>query len=247
MHLIVIAFTVIVSDTLKGSELYEALYKAGYGSEGTMVHYHPILSEVKAVGAKVRSILDIGCSHGGGVKALWDSGKIASGVDISSSAVDMARSRHGDHPEMCISKCWQPASATSLPFQDSSFDAIMSTDVLEHLEPSEVDAAVRELTRVARSWLFLKISNRGESSRMDRIKAPVGRDASDTFANVVRRKYNRDLPLQLHTTVRDGDWWIAKFTDSGFHLHHHIKMPSWACCGFVLHVNRSRVGWVRDR
>jgi SAM-dependent methyltransferase len=87
---------------IKGSELYEALYKAGYGSEGTMVHYHPILSEVKAVGAKVKSILDIGCSHGGGVKALWDSGKIASGVDISSSAVDMARSRHGDHPEMCI-------------------------------------------------------------------------------------------------------------------------------------------------
>ncbi len=241
MHLIVIASTMIVGDTLKGAELYQALYQVGYGSEGTMVHYYPILREIDAFGAKASSVLDVGCSHGGGVKALWNSGKIASGVDISSSAVDMARSRHGDHPDMCVSKCWQPASATSLPFQDSSFDAIMSTDVLEHLEPFDVDTAVREFVRVARSWLFLKISNRGESSRMNRIKAPVGRNANDTFSNVIRRKYNRDLPPQLHTTVRDGNWWISKFKSYGFYLHHHIKLPNWACCGFVLHANTSRV------
>ena len=122
--------TVDHTNALKGAELYEALYKAGYGSEGTMLHYHSVLAEVKSAIASnghVKSVLDVGCSHGGGVKALWDLGITASGVDISPTAIALARKRHGDRPGKCIGTCWQAASAISLPFANSSFDAIMST------------------------------------------------------------------------------------------------------------------------
>ena len=227
------------SDTsLKGAALYEALYHVGYGSEGSMLHYDPVLAELKKISSRgrgIHAVLDVGCSHGGGVKALWNAGMVASGVDISKYAVDMARSRHGDDPKKCVDRCWQPASATALPFANNRFDAIISTDVLEHLEPFEVDIATSELTRVARTWLLLKISNRGESMSMHRLKAPF---ANATFANAVKQRHDRDLPPQLHTTVHGADWWIEKFKKAGFEHHHSMSLPPWACCGFVLRRGR---------
>jgi len=220
-------------EPLSGKALYDALYAVGYGSEGSMVHYLPILKEIKKLNG-VHSVLDVGCSHGGGVEALWEMGIRASGVDISSNAVKMAQRRHGDN-DLCVDKCWQSASATSLPFVNSTFDAIISTDVLEHLDPTESDMAVSELVRVTRMWLVLKIANRHEGSRMDRIKAPVGKHQSDTFSKVIRKQHGRDLPANLHTLVQSSDWWITKFEAAGFELFHTVKLAPWACCGFVLH------------
>ena len=199
-----------------------------------MVHYNPILAELKRMtsqGEGVQSVLDVGCSHGGGVKALWNMGLHASGVDVSTTAVRMARQRQGDNPQSCVGPCWQQASVTTLPFADSSFDAIISTDVLEHLDPPDVDTAVAELARVARTWMLLKISNRVESNRMQAIRAPF---TNDTFANEARRRFRRDLPPQLHASIHGADWWIAKFKAAGFGHHRTIRVPSWACCAFVL-------------
>ena len=225
----------VLGEPLKGAELYETIYRLGYSSEGLMVHYNPILAEFKRMtgrGEVVHSVLDVGCSHGGGVKALWKMGLKASGVDVSTTAVNMARERQGDNPQSCVNKCWQQAPATSLPFADMSFDAIMSTDVLEHLDPPDVEDAVAELARVARKWMVLKISNRAEYNRMQAIRAPF---ANGTFAKEVRRKFDRDLPPQLHASIHGADWWIAKFKAVGFEHHRTISVPSWACCAFVLH------------
>ena len=46
----------------------------------------------------------------------------------------------------------------NLPFADNQFDLVFSADVLEHLEPREADAVVRELVRVTRRHLVLSIS-----------------------------------------------------------------------------------------
>ncbi len=219
---------------LKGEELYETIYRLGYSSEGLMVHYQPILAEVKRIaglGQDLRSVLDVGCSHGGGVKALWNLGLVASGVDVSTTAVNMARARQGENPLFCVNRCWQQASATALPFANASFDAIMSTDVLEHLDPEEVDTAVAELARVARKWMLLKISNRVEANRMQAIRAPF---ANGTFAKEVRRRYKRELPGQLHASIHGATWWIDKFKAVGFLYDRTIRVPPWACCAFVL-------------
>lgn len=224
----------ILGEPLRGAELYETIYRLGYSSQGLMLHYNPILAELKHMvgrGEGVHSVLDVGCSHGGGVKALWNMGLNASGVDVSTTAVKMARERQGDNPQSCVGTCWQQATATALPFADLSFDAIMSTDVLEHLEPPDVDTAVAQLARVARKWMLLKISNRPEYTRMQTAKAPFG---NGTFANEVRRMFRSTLPPQLHASVHGADWWIAKFKTVGFVHHRTIHVPSWACCAFVL-------------
>ena len=107
-----------------------------------------------------------------------------------------------------------------------------------YLYDTYVASSIIELTRVARAWLFVKISNRGESNRMDLATAPYGVNASDTFAAAVRKRHGRELSTQLHSTVRNGQWWIDQFARAGFRHHHNVKLVSWACCGLVLHKER---------
>jgi len=123
----------------------------------------------------------------------------------------------------CVPPCFQRAPATALPFADGSFDAVMSTDVLEHLAESEVDAAVGELTRVAKRFLFLKISNRKEHWPA---KVP-----------------GANLPAALHQTVRPRAFWVDRFAGAGFTLHHALedsRAYRWMrrfpkmCCSLVL-------------
>ncbi len=87
-------------------------------------------------------ILDAGCGTGGLIRRLaplrpewtW------TGVDVSSLACELARERGaGDVTE---------ASVTALPFRAGEFAAVVSADVLYHLDDDE--AALREMTRVLR-------------------------------------------------------------------------------------------------
>ncbi len=87
-------------------------------------------------------ILDAGCGTGGLIRRLtplrpewtW------TGVDVSPFACALARKRGvGDVTE---------ASVTALPFRAGEFAAVVSADVLYHLDDDE--AALREMTRVLR-------------------------------------------------------------------------------------------------
>ena len=92
-----------------------------------------------------RKILDAGC--GTGSNLLWlqryaGEGKIF-GIDISFQGLQMSRQRA---PERLVQ-----ASATDLPFDDSSFDLVTSFDVLVQLPTSGADVeAIREMYRVLR-------------------------------------------------------------------------------------------------
>ena len=61
-------------------------------------------------------------------------------------------------PDLLSKKYVEAGILTNLPYEDNSFDLVMSSDVLEHIDPSEADAVVRELVRVSRRHLFLSIS-----------------------------------------------------------------------------------------
>jgi len=48
-----------------------------------------------------------------------------------------------------------PSGARRLPFSDRSFDFVLAMDVVEHVPASSRADFIRELVRVARSWLIL--------------------------------------------------------------------------------------------
>ena len=228
------------SRLLMGKQLYDSLYAQGYHSNLQLTHatflVYEMLDRRNFPNYTIETILDIGCSHGKAVQQLWEGGRNASGVDISSVAIGVAlasrvkrAAKHGIAAR-CVSNtpCFQQASASSLPFRDRLFDAVLSTDVLEHVEPHEVKLVVHEIARVAKSLLFLKIASRPST------------EGTDSELNQLKRK-GLPVPDNLHLTLQPPTFWLHEFAQVGFHLHHRLeehmtwitKFPH-MCCAFIL-------------
>ena len=88
------------------------------------------------------SYLDVGCGRREMLRAALQLGFLpVHGTEIVPELVDGAT----------VVEAWVQA----LPFADRTFDTVSCLDVLEHLDPSDVERAARELARVARRHLLL--------------------------------------------------------------------------------------------
>ena len=222
---------------ITGADLYDALYQIGYHN-GTKHHADKLFEALgrakKTFGCTKSScsVLDVGCSHGGAVRELWKGGWLANGVDVSQFAILAANSHMHlrDQVHCATAPCFQTSGATQLPFASASFDFVLSSDVLEHVEVADVPRAVAEITRVARKMAFLKISNRAEGGAKELIKLKSGTDPER-------------LPKQLHATIRGPDFWLDHFESNGWVVHHmheqedlaYAKGLPWECCTYVMH------------
>ncbi len=92
-------------------------------------------------------VLDVGTGVGllalGIADAVGPSGRVC-GIDISESVLEIARRQTGSRATIEL----RAADATSVPYEDDSFDVGVSTQVYEYVP--DVNAALRELCRVLR-------------------------------------------------------------------------------------------------
>ncbi len=88
------------------------------------------------------ALLDAGCGTGGLIRRLGPRrvGWKWTGVDVSPLALELVRKRCGATADL------QEGSVTALPFDNGVFDAVVSADVLYHLDDDS--AALREFHRV---------------------------------------------------------------------------------------------------
>jgi SAM-dependent methyltransferase len=108
------------------------------------LHGHIERALVRAGDNRPAAILDAGCGTGGLIRRLaprhpawrW------TGIDLEPVACELARNRAGD-----VAKILH-GSVTALPFPDAQFDAVVSADVLYHVDDDA--AALREFFRVLR-------------------------------------------------------------------------------------------------
>ena len=124
---------------------------------------------------KCNTILEIGCGDGTTVGILRDAGYSIIGMDITDAGFK-------DRP-YC-----RTGNVLAIPFDDDSFDVVISTDVLEHIEHDDIDQAIKEIYRVARSYTFHIIPAIPCSDKDER-----GRD--------------------IHLICEYPEWWIAKFKE----------------------------------
>lgn len=112
-----------------------------------------------------KEVLEIGCGHGFGVEACYDrmGAKLVHAFDPDPRLVAVTRqamTRAGRFASRPPAKLWQGV-ATEIPAADASYDAVLSLQVLHHVE--DWRAAVREVARVLRpdGSLLLAESLRG--------------------------------------------------------------------------------------
>lgn len=93
-------------------------------------------------------ILEIGCGIGSVVFELSHQGYDVTGTDISNAAIQYGLKKYGDIR-------LDVQAAETLPYEDKSFDVVLSFDVFEHI--AQIDRHVAEVQRILRpggSYLF---------------------------------------------------------------------------------------------
>lgn len=101
---------------------------------------------------KPEKILDAGCGEGFTLVKFKRNGigKNLSGVDFSDDAILLGKKMY---PGLKLSK----GDIYNLPYTDKSFDLVVCTEVLEHLEFPE--KAVREVMRVSKKYVLFSVPN----------------------------------------------------------------------------------------
>jgi 2-polyprenyl-3-methyl-5-hydroxy-6-metoxy-1,4-benzoquinol methylase len=100
----------------------------------------------------VDSILDVGCGEGFTLNRLKENGigKKLEGIEYLQAAIDLGKKTY---PDIKITK----GNIYELPYKDNSFDLVLCTEVLEHLEKPQ--DALKELVRVSKKYLIISVPN----------------------------------------------------------------------------------------
>lgn len=95
------------------------------------------------------SMLDIGCGLGSLVASALRAGIDARGLDASEYAVEHSRAPEKvDLVNLDLGK---------LPYCDGQFELVVALDVLEHVDPTQIEYIVSELCRTARTYVVVKV------------------------------------------------------------------------------------------
>ena len=110
--------------------------------------YHSVKNLVRG-----KAVLDAGSGEGYGAYSLAESAARVVGIDIAQEAIDNARTTYQRQ-----NLEYRVGSIDALPFEDGSFDVVVSFEVIEHLEERVQAAFLREARRVLKKEGILVIS-----------------------------------------------------------------------------------------
>ncbi len=103
-----------------------------------------IIEEIKRlIPEDVKTILDAGCGNGIISNPLTDKYDITA-LDISESALSFVKAE-----KKVLS------SVDKMPFEDNSFDLVMTNDLLEHLDDETYNSAISEILRVSKKYVII--------------------------------------------------------------------------------------------
>lgn len=120
----------------------------------------------RAEGLEIGRSLDIGCGCGVYSKELERMGFETFGVDVSSEMIEECR-KHLSIPEAEFGKRFMTADVERLPFEDESFDLVLSVGVFGYLLKD--DDAMNEIVRIVKpgGYFFLSVQNIVSASNID--------------------------------------------------------------------------------
>ena len=149
-----------------GKEFFDGSRETGYG--GFSYHarfWKPVMPAFIQHWALTTesSLLDVGCAKGFMLFDLREAlpGITVAGVDISDYAIENAK------PE--VREFLSVADAKDLPFEDDSYDVVVSINTVHNLDREQCAVALQEIERVSRVGAFITVDayrNQEERERM---------------------------------------------------------------------------------
>ena len=149
-----------------GKDFFDGDRRNGYGGFNyNSKFWEPVIPDFQkhfSLNSK-SSILDVGCAKG---FMIYDVSKFipgitVKGVDISDYAIENAI--------LDVKNKVQVADAKNLPFEDNSFDVVISINTVHNLEIDDCGKALQEIERVSRGKSFITVDafrNEEEKERM---------------------------------------------------------------------------------
>ena len=110
--------------------------------------------DVYTVKRDFNKVLDVGCGNGNHVKFFAEQGFDVSGMDISEEAISIARAWMN---ELGLRADLVAGDAEKLPYEDGSFDVVVSNGVLDHVPFSKAKRMMKEIRRVLISGGYVHI------------------------------------------------------------------------------------------
>ncbi len=209
------------SEAARQRQTYDVL-TAGHAADSDPYHCFTTFDGLKKTRALRRlalraneSFLEIGCAAGPVLASLCaNTGARGYGIDISPASVARQLARRGDakYDSLC-------APADELPFADATFDAVLSLDVLEHLQRPGIFMA--EIARVLKpggralvkgnvsdigltfDWLQSKL----RPAKWRKSQAELGHFPENFRSKAEHAKAARDAGLRVKHTLGGDVFW----------------------------------------
>ena len=183
-----------------GEEFFDGDRAHGYG--GFSYHprfWQPVIPTFQAHWGltSASSVLDVGCAKGFMMHDFAEliPGINVKGVDISEYAIQNAIEDMRPHAQV--------ADAKFLPYQDNSFDYVISVTTIHNLDRAELTQSLQEIERVARLGSFITVDAYRNDEEKERMFA-----------------WNLTAKTILHV-----DEWKELFEDAGYTGDYHWFMP----------------------
>lgn len=147
-----------------GAEYWDGDRRYGYGGMRYDGRWR-VVAEAMARQYGLKSgdrVLDVGCGKG---FLLYDLTQVVPGLEVT--GLDVSRYAL-DHAKEEVRDRLVEGHARSLPFEDGSFDLVLSINTLHNLYCYDLDAALREMQRVGRRHRYVCVeSYRNEEEKVN--------------------------------------------------------------------------------
>jgi len=138
-----------------------------------------------------KKILDVGCGDGVLSFLLAKEDAKVSGIDYSDIAIEFAKEKTKQ-----LKIDFRQGSAYELPFEDNCFDAVVSSDVIEHLE--DVPQYLSEINRVCKDGAKIIISTPVKYTEYPLDKEHVVEWFEDEFKTVIEKEFKSSNYFYSH-------------------------------------------------
>lgn len=119
---------------------------------------------------KNKCVLDAACGEGYGAKIIASVAKSITGIDCSKETIEHAANKYQTTSNLSFDCC----SVAALPYNDNTFDVVVSFETIEHLNEADQKAFIKEVNRVLKpeGLFIISTPNRSVYNKLRHEKNP---------------------------------------------------------------------------